>query len=1206
MGIRVSLEHRTTYTFDRPVQIHPHVVRLRPAPHTRTAIEAYSMRVEPADHWVNWQQDAFGNFLARLVFHEPATELSVVIGLVADMDAINPFDFFIEEYAEHFPFTYAPELAADLEPYLRPVDEHQSGSGPGESVRDWVRRNTPRDRPRTIEFLIALNLALRQDVDYTIRLEPGVQTPDHTLRAALGSCRDSAWLLVSILREFGLAARFVSGYLIQLAQDVPSLDGPSGPPADFTDLHAWTEVYLPGAGWIGLDPTSGLFAGEGHIPLAATPHPVSSAPITGTTDPVDATLDFSNTVRRIHEDPRVTLPYSDTQWNRITTAGAAIDSRTRAAGIGLTIGGEPTFVSIDDQTGPEWTIEADGPHKRQRAADLAQRLRRIYAPRGLVQYRQGKWYPGEPLPRWEIATLWRADGEALWLNPELLADPWLPSAGSSSARAPGPVADEQRTHGADEQRKDVGDEQRGGRPAAGERRESSSSAARPTATMSQQQRASAAVGEDAAVSGLPWQADAAAAHTLLAEVADGLGLPHTQIRPAYEDPLLRMAAKARAPEGEPVESEEDLAPQQDSVQARKELLARLDSAVTEPVAYVLPLYRRADESGWASADWRLRRGRIMLTEGDSPAGLRLPLNAVSWHEPPIPFEVDPVVPRAQPIAAYEPAAMIEPADRVPITALVVEVRDGRLCVFLPPVEELEAFFDLVARVEAAVVAVGQPIVLEGYAPPVDTRLHSLSITPDPGVIEVNIQPTGSFAEQSRLLETLYDQARLARLSTETFDIDGTHSGTGGGNHITLGGRTPAQSPLLRRPDLLVSMLTYWQRHPALSYLFSGRFIGPTSQAPRADESRPDSLYDLEIAFAEIARLAGRNASDGPGSTTHGAGRGSSGGTGESTAAPWMVDRALRHLLTDLTGNTHRAEFCIDKLYSPDSARGRLGLVELRGFEMPPHFRMAMVQSLLVRALVLRFWERPYTAPLLRHGSNLHGRYLLPHFLIADMSEVAADLRAHGIDFDISWLEPFTEFRFPRIGTVVHGGMELELRGAIEPWNTLGEQTTLSGTARYVDSSVERLQLRVVGGDRGRYLITCNGFPVPLLATDKADVQVAGVRFRAWQPPNSLHPSITVDAPLVFDVIDLEAGVSLGGCTYYVSHPGGMFYPSPPVNAVVAQSRRNRRFEPNGHTPGPVDIADLRAKSAIQATDVGAPGILDLRRARTVWGMTGDR
>ncbi|NNH73273.1 hypothetical protein HLB23_26030 [Nocardia uniformis] len=688
-----------------------------------------------------------------------------------------------------------------------------------------------------------------------------------------------------------------------------------------------------------------------------------------------------------------------------------------------------------------------------------------------------------------------------------------------------------------------------------------------------------------------WRAEPESARAVIAHIASGLGLPPTQVRPAYEDPLLRLASKARAPEGEPIEADADLMPEADSVQARKEMLARLDTAVTEAAAYVLPLHRRPDEAGWASADWRLRRGRIVLTEGDSPAGLRLPLGSISWQAAPAQPEADPIVVRphtALESVPWEETAVV-PADRAPTTALVAEVRDGRLFVFLPPVAEFDAYLDLMRRVEAAVAAVGQPVVLEGYPPPVDPRLCTLSITPDPGVIEVNVQPTETFAEQSQLLETLYEQARLARLSTESFDIDGTHSGTGGGNHITLGGRTPARSPLLRRPDLLVSMLSYWQRHPALSYLFSGRFIGPTSQAPRADEGRVDALYELEIAFAEIARLAQRKNA-----------------AGEVNSAPWEVDRALRHLLTDLTGNTHRAEFCIDKLYSPDSARGRLGLVELRGFEMPPHFRMAMVQALLVRALVLRFWERPFTAPLIRHGANLHGRYLLPHYVLADIAEVAADLRAHGVDFETSWLDPFTEFRFPRIGTVVLGDMELELRGAIEPWNTLGEQTTAHGTARYVDSSVERLQVRLVGADRGRYGVTCNGFPVPLVAAGKDDVQVAGVRYRAWQPPNALHPSITVDAPLTFDVVDLEAGLSRGGCTYYVSHPGGRSYDVPPVNAIEAQSRRNRRFEPSGHTSGPVDMADLRAKMAVQATDIGAPGILDLRRARTVWGVVGDR
>ncbi|WP_040685993.1 transglutaminase family protein [Nocardia vinacea] len=1208
MGIKVSLEHRTSYTFDRSVEVHPHVVRLRPAPHSRTKIEAYSMRVTPGDHFCNWQQDAFGNFLARLVFPNPARELSITIGLIADLEVINPFDFFIEDYAEHFPFAYSPELVADLDPYLRPVDESEPGSGPGALVREWVRAYMPTDRPRTIDFLVAVNQALRDDVGYTIRMEPGVQSPDHTLRSAIGSCRDSAWLLVSILREFGLAARFVSGYLVQLAQDVPALDGPSGPPADFTDLHAWTEVFLPGAGWVGLDPTSGLFAGEGHIPLAATPHPTSSAPITGATGRTETTMDFANTVRRVHEDPRTTLPYTASQWERITAAGAAVDERM--ADVGLTIGGEPTFVSIDDQTSPEWTTEADGARKRERAVDLADRLRRIYAPTGLVQYRQGKWYPGEPLPRWEVAVVWRADGEPVWTRQDLLADPWTPPTmvalvpegesvsveplaehSGDKARPPSTSSDGTVPGSAGEFGPGVG------KLAVLEHYSvdgvESSSAAQPHPDVP---GGSASIGIGAATpdgspvrrTRRPRLADPESARALIAHIAASLGLPDTQVRPAYEDPLARLAGSVRAPEGDPVEPADDL--ERDSAQARKELLARLDTAVTAPAAYLLSLYRRADGAGWASADWRMRRGksadqpegRIVLSEGDSPAGLRLPLDAVSWQPPRPRPDSDPLFTGPLEFPRTEPSAVVEDPDWEPTTALVGEVRNGRLHVFLPPLEELDDFLELIQRVEAAAVAVDQPVVLEGYAPPVDAGLRTLSVTPDPGVIEVNVQPTASFGEQAELLSTLYEQAGLARLGTESFDVDGTHSGTGGGNHITLGGVTPARSPLLRRPDLLVSMLTYWQRHPALSYLFAGRFVGPTSQAPRVDEGREDALYELEIAFAEIARLS------------------------RDSDAPWHIDRALRHLLTDLTGNTHRAEFCIDKLYSPETARGRMGLVELRGFEMPPHFQMAMVQSLLVRGLVARFWAEPLQAKLIRHGANLHGRYLLPHFLMTDIAEVAADLRAHGIEFDTSWLDPFTEFRFPRIGTVVLGDVELELRGAIEPWNTLGEQTVASGTARYVDSSVERLQVRVVGADRDRFVVTCNGMPVPLLATDKADVQVAGVRYRAWQPPNSLHPTITVDVPLVFDLIDAETGLSRGGCTYHVAHPGGMAYAEPPVNAVAAQSRRNRRFEAAGHTTSRVDPGQLRAKMAAQSIDIGAPGILDLRRARTVWGLVGDR
>ncbi len=427
MGIKVALEHRTTYRFDRLVTIHPHVVRLRPAPHSRTKIEAYSLTVEPAEHFINWQQDPFGNFLARLVFPDRATELSITVGLVADLQVVNPFDFFIEEYAEHYGFVYPPDLADDLEPYLRQVDEHGPGTGPGALVKQWLEGFTIAPDTAIVDFLVQLNAAVQADVGYSVRMEPGVQTPDHTLQTAIGSCRDSAWLLVSLLRELGLAARFVSGYLVQLASDVKSLDGPSGPAADFTDLHAWAEVYIPGAGWIGMDPTSGLFAGEGHIPLSATPHPSTAAAITGSTSPCVSTLEYSNVVRRVHEDPRVTLPYTPDQWSTIQAVGKKLDQRLTEADVRLTMGGEPTFVSIDDGTSAQWTTDADGPEKRERSAVLAQRMKAVYAPQGLLHHGQGKWYPGEPLPRWQIAVHWRLDGQPLWRDPALLADPWAPT-----------------------------------------------------------------------------------------------------------------------------------------------------------------------------------------------------------------------------------------------------------------------------------------------------------------------------------------------------------------------------------------------------------------------------------------------------------------------------------------------------------------------------------------------------------------------------------------------------------------------------------------------------------------------------------------------------------------------------------------------------------------------------------------------------------
>lgn len=1092
MSIKVSLEHRTTYRFDRAVQIHPHEVRLRPAPHSRTPIEAYSLTVSPPNHFINWQQDPFGNWLARLVFPEPATELDITVGLVADMKVINPFDFFVADDAEFFPFSYEASLAADLEPYLRPVDEHP-GEGPGSLVLDWIAKLPPiAEGTRTIDWLWSVNAAVNADVAYSVRMEAGVQTPDETLSRAVGSCRDSAWLLVSVLRQFGLAARFVSGYLVQLTADQKSLDGPDGPAEDFTDLHAWCEVFVPGAGWIGLDPTSALFAGEGHIPLAATPHPASAAPITGSTSVTKVDFSFSNTVTRIHEDPRVTLPYSPAQWEAIDAVGAAVDGLLADGDVRLTMGGEPTFVSLDDQTSSEWTTDADGEDKRRRASTLADRLGEAFSKGGLTQYGQGKWYPGEVLPRWQIELVWRTDEVPLWQDRTLLANPFLPEGAASDA-----------------------------------------------------------------------QLGAAA---LTRELLAGLGLPASQGIEAFEDPLVKLAADIARPFGE--------APSPDTAEPDEALVATLDADVTDPVAHVIPLHRSPDGLGWLSPAWRFRRQRLMLIPGDSPAGLRLPLDAVAWTPPEPtgePSYFDAGTGPLEPVGAA--ASVVDPEGR-PRTALVVQARAGFVHVFLPPVDELRDYLDIVARVERAAAAASTPVVLEGYSPPPDPRLQRLMVTPDPGVIEVNLQPTASWPEMRSVITTLYDEARQSRLSTETFDLDGSHTGTGGGNHITLGGPTPKDSPVLRRPDLLASLLTAWQRHPSLSYLFSGKFIGPTSQAPRVDEGRPEMLYELEIALAEIEDRTG------------------SGGY----FPPWTLDRALRDILTDVTGNTHRAEFCIDKLYNPHTSRGRLGLVELRGFEMPPHPQMALVQALLVRSLVAVFWRQPFTRPLIRWGTALHERFLLPHYCRADAAEVVALIRSGGVDFDLAWLEPFWEFRFPRIGTAQIDQVHLELRAAIEPWHVLGEESTAQGTARYVDSSVERLQVSVSGFLPDRHVVLCNNIPVPLAPTAVSGTYVAGVRYRAWSPPSALHPTLPVSGPLTFEVVDLNNGRSLGGARYHVSHPGGRSYDTPPVNAMEAESRRSRRFEQIGHTTGSIGVDAIRARQAWVASGTTEyPHTLDMRR-----------
>jgi len=1066
MAIRVAINHSTHYHYDRLIALSPHLVRLRPAPHCRTPIQAYSLKVQPKDHFINWQQDPFGNFLARLVFPKKTQELSIEVDLIAEMTVINPFDFFLEEYAEYYPFNYEKKLTKELLPYLEIVE-----SGP--HLTEWLT-TVGRDGQRIVDFLVSLNQRLQKEIKYTVRLEPGVQTCEETLDKQLGSCRDTAWLLVQILRHLGLAARFVSGYLIQLVPDVKSLEGPSGPLADFTDLHAWAETYVPGAGWLGLDPTSGLFAGEGHLPLACTPNPESAAPITGVAEVCEVNFHFHNKISRIHEDPRVTKPYSEEQWQTIQALGYQIDADLKTLGVQLTMGGEPTFVSIDDMTSSEWNTAALGTTKRRLAGKLLKRLQQRFAPNGVLHYGQSKWYPGEALPRWALACYWRKDGLPIWQNEDLMAN-------------------ETNSH---------------------------------HSTLEQ-------------------------AYQFIQQLARCLGLSPDYVIAGYEDVLYYLWKESNVP----INIDPRQANLSDDLERQR--LARLlsQSGLNTPTGYALPLrWQSVDEGQWQSCRWGFKRQLMYLLPGDSPMGLRLPLEALPWvahreipsqrslfePHPPLPNIHGEVAQRYSQCSDATPTPQ-KPEVEVIHTALCVEVRNGQLHIFLPPLTHLEYYLDLVASIETTAQDLNLPVLLEGYEPPDDPRLLRLRITPDPGVIEVNIHPAHSWEELVNHTTILYEEAYYSRLGTEKFMLDGRHTGTGGGNHITLGGPTPADSPMLRRPDLLRSLITYWQHHPSLSYLFSGLFVGPTSQSPRVDEARNESLYELEIAFQRMPE-------------------------GE-VATPWVVDRLLRHLLTDVTGNTHRAEFCIDKLYSPDTASGRLGLVEMRAFEMPPHARMSLMQMLLLRALIARFWQTPYAHPLVRWGTELHDRFMLPHYVRQDLQEIIAELQAIGYPFQLEWLAPFFEFRFPHYGSIQLGTLQLELRMAIEPWHVLGEEVTATGPARFVDSSVERLQVKVTGLTDSRYVIACNGRRLPLHHTGTQGEYVAGVRYRAWQPPTALHPTIAVHVPLVFDVIDTWNGRCIGGCTYHVAHPGGRSYEVFPVNAYEAETRRISRFQSFGHTPG---------------------------------------
>ena len=1111
MAIRVALNHKTQYFYDRPATLGPQMIRLRPTPHCRTPIVSYSLNVLPEDHFINWQQDPQNNYVARLLMNEQTECFEIEVDLVAELKPINPFDYFLEKYAEHYPFEYPSVLKRELRPFF-----HKQRMGP---LFQGFLETIDVSKKQTNDFLAEVNQKVNQHLNYSLRMDPGIYTPERTLKEGTGSCRDFAWLLVHLFRRLGLAARFVSGYSIQLVADEKPVDpdAPEGVTEDVCDLHAWCEVYLPGAGWVGLDATSGLFCGEGHIPLTASADARHASPIEGAISLCDTTFNVDMSVTRIHEDPRVTKPYTDGQWQSILELGDEVDKKLNAGDVRLSMGGEPTFVSANDLEGDEWNTEAVGPTKKPMSEELIRRLRTRFAPGGMLHFGQGKWYPGEPLPRWALGLYWRKDGLPMWEREDLMGT----------------------------EEKDYGFTHKD-------------------------------------------------AQELSEELARQLGVDRKYINPAYEDPVKYALRERELPVNVDL-----LDSKLDDPQEREQLLRVFNRGLNNPVGFVLPLEKQS--RGWQSGLWMLRGKQLYLVPGDSPLGLRLPLESLpwakqedldptippdpSWRPPPLPGRRSVVVAQHpedgrklpdlgknsveemvdEPLPRHD--VLPEPgesAEWVIRTALCVEARDGRLHIFMPPTYTIEDYLDLLNAVENAAAVLGKPVLIEGYTPPHDPRIDYMKVTPDPGVIEVNIQPAYSWREMVKNTTVLYEEARLTLVRTDKFQVDGKHTGTGGGNHVVVGGATPADSPFLRRPDVLKSLIGFWLNHPSLSYLFSGLFMGPTSQAPRVDEGRPDAAYEMELAFRQIPKM------------------------GDPNIPPWLVDRVLRHLLTDLTGNTHRAEFCIDKLYSPDSPTGRLGLVEFRGFEMPPHARMSLTQQLLIRALIAHFWENPYEAPMTRWLTHLHDRFLLPHFVREDFGYVIDILNEGGFPFQQDWFTTHFEFRFPVIGTVEYDGVNIELRQAIEPWLVLGEEAGGGGTARYVDSSLERMQINVSGLIEQRHAISVNGLELPLTPTGVPGEYVAGLRYRAWQPPSCLHPTIPVHAPLVFDLVDRHNDRAVGGCTYYVSHPGGRSHEKFPVNALEAETRRGERFKPFGHTPGPLHVRRIERSSE-------SPITLDLRR-----------
>ncbi len=1049
MTTRVALTQRYEYQFSRPVQLSTHWLRLRPAPHTQCSISAYSLRIDADPVWLNWLRDPFENHLARLDLPDPVASLMIEVDLIANLDPVNPFDFLVEPYAASYPFDYPDQLRKELAPYLR-----TGKLGPRLTK---FFQTVERTSGYITEQIGAINQHVADSISAAGPGKPGPVDLETVLEKGRGTAWELAWLLTLTLRSVGLAARMTQGYRIFIHAEAD---------VDTASNHAWSEVFLPGAGWIGLDPCGGVFINEGYIPLASAPEPLRVLPIAGYRESCDETFNQTISTRRLSPKPS-TWPLSDSQWTDLQSLGAYIDADLNEQNINLAMANGLSFVSANDVQSLEWNIAALGPGKRFTAEQLLQRLWRRLAPGGVLHVGQGEQFGGEALPRWNLNCFARADGKPVWRNAALLE--WGNNKQSVSLEDAEQLAD---------------------------------------------------------------------------QITHALGLSSKFVMPAYEDGLQKLWSNRDSLDNIP--SAEEL----NDPEKRRALAATLSSSQAHVVGYVLPLRWDAGHERWSSGRWQFRRDALYLLSGSSPLGYRLPLESLPVANG-APTEMDPercqfdergLLPDMHGelsarlssygrIQAKPPAADAKTADAAPRTALCIEVRDNRLYIFMPPLTHLEHYLGLLAVIEHAAEALALPLTLQGYEPPQDCRLRRFKLEPQAGILKVWLPEAHGWQQQREIIQATYDEADRIGLQGERVINDGRRLPPGGGAELTLGGVTPRESPFLCRPELLRSLVSFWQQHPSLSFFFAGRSIGAGGDAPRPDEGRDESLYELGIALERIPK-------------------------GEIDT-PWMPDRLLRHLLVDPAGDMQRAEISVDQLYSPDQAGLRLGRVVLRSFEMPPDAKLASLQSLLVMGLLSYFGRQPQKGSLSHWGAALHDRFMLPSLLWQDLCGVLDELNHAGYPFQSEWFEPLRELHFPVLGSVQLGDIGLELRAALEPWPLLAEETTAAGVARFVDSANERLEVHITGLTPSRYALVCNGRRVPLQPAGMRGEYVAGVRYKASNPPSTLHPTIPPVAVLVFDLVDSWTDKSVGGCTYTPTHSPVLGAASAPMMMQQPELSRER-------------------------------------------------